>query len=109
MLHDVEGVLAEPTIFTEINGQRAVADNSVQRRTETIDIEAVGGNCLPGELAASAEPTDIPYERKLSARCDLMPDACSHDGIDPFKVARACDRQAAGTLKLETRVRANRR
>ena len=60
MLHDVQGVLAEPTVFTEINGERAVADNRVQRRTEAIDIEAVGGNRLPGELAAGAEPTDIP-------------------------------------------------
>ena len=27
MLHDVQGVLAEPTILTEIDGKRAVADN----------------------------------------------------------------------------------
>ena len=109
MLHDVQGVLAEPTILTEINGKRAVADNCVQRRTETIDIEAVGGDRLPGELASGAETTDIPYKRKLSARCNLMPDARSYNGIDPFKVARACDRHAARSLKLETRVRANRR
>ena len=63
MLHHVQGVLAEPTIFAEINGKRAVADNQVQRRTEAIDIEAVGGNCLPRKFAAGTEPTDIPYKR----------------------------------------------
>ena len=35
MLHDVQGVLAEPTILAEINGKRAVAENQVQRRTRS--------------------------------------------------------------------------
>ena len=66
MLHDVQGVLAKPTILTEINGKRAVADNHVQRCTQAIDIEAVGGNCLPRKLTTGAETTDVPYKRKLS-------------------------------------------
>ena len=109
MLHDVQGVLAEPAVLTEIDGKRAVADNCVQRCTEAIDIEAVGGNCLPRKFTTGAETTDVPYKAELLAGRNLMPDARSYDGIDPFKVARAGNRHAARALKLETRVRANRR
>ena len=63
MLHDVEGILSESTILAEIDGKRAVADNRVQRCTEAIDIEAVGGDRLPREFATGAETTDIAYER----------------------------------------------
>ena len=98
MLHYVEGVLAEPTFLTEIDRKRAVADNSVQRRTEAIDIEAVGGNRLPRKFTPSAEPTDVTYERKLSARCDLMPNACAHYRVDPFKVSRTSNGNVARTL-----------
>ena len=109
MLHDVEGILAEPAILTEIDGKRAVADNRVQRCTEAIDIEAVGGDRLPREFATGAETTDIAYEAELLAGRDLMPDPRPYYGIDPFKVARAGNRHAARALKLETEFRANRR
>ena len=98
MLHDVQGVLAKPALLTEINGKRAIAENQVQRCTQAIDVKAVGGNCLPGKFTSGAKTTDVSYQRKLSARCDLMPDACSHDWVDPFKVARMSNGHVARTL-----------
>src|SRR4029079_3375919 len=98
MLHDVQGVLAKPALLTEINGKGAIAENQVQRCAQAIDVKAVGGNCLPGKFTPGAESTDIPYERKLSARCDLVPDSCSHDGIDPFKVSRMSNSHVARAL-----------
>ena len=62
MLHDVQCVPAEPAVLTEINGKRAVADNCVQRCTKAIDIEAVGGNCLPRKFTTGAETTDVAFK-----------------------------------------------
>ena len=36
MLHDVEGILAEPTVLAEIDGKRAVTENQVQRRPKQL-------------------------------------------------------------------------
>ena len=94
MLHDVESVLAKPAIFAVIDRKRAVADDCVQRCTEAIDIEAVGGDRLPREFATGSETTDIAYEAELLAGSDLMPDPRPYYGIDPFKVARAGNRHA---------------
>ena len=102
MLYHVEGVLAESTILAEIDSKRAVADHRVQRLTEAIDIEAVGGDRLPREFATGAETTDIAYEAEFPAGRDLVPDPRAYYWIDPFKVARAGDRHAARSLKLET-------
>ena len=68
MLHDVKSVFAKPAFLTEINGKRAVADNCVQRCTETFDIKAVSGDCLPRELTTGAEPADIAYEAEFLCR-----------------------------------------
>ena len=57
MLHDVEGVLSKSAILAEIDSKRAIADDDTDA---IIKIEAVGGDRLPRELAASAETTDIP-------------------------------------------------
>ena len=47
----------------------------MQRLTEAIDIEAVGGDRLPREFATGAETTDIAYEAELLAGRNLMPDS----------------------------------
>ena len=69
MLHDVESIFAKPAFLTEINGKGAIAENQMQRCPQAIDVKAVGGDCLPGEFTPRAEPTDVPNERKFSARC----------------------------------------
>jgi hypothetical protein len=102
MLHDVEGVLAEPTVFAEIDGKCAVADNRVQWCTEAIDVEAVGGDCLPRKFTPGAETTDIAYKAEFLARRNLMPDARPYYWIDPLKIARVGNCHAPRALKLET-------
>ena len=62
---NVEGVLAEPTVFAEIDGKCAVADNCVERRTKAIHIKAIRGDRLPREFATGAETTDVAYEAEL--------------------------------------------
>jgi hypothetical protein len=57
---------------------------------------------LPRKFAAGAETTDVSQEHELPARRDLVPDPGAYYGIDPFKVAGAGNRHAAGSLKLET-------
>ena len=72
MLHDVQGVLAEPTVLAEIDGKCAVADNGVERRTEAIDIEAVGGNCLPRKFTPGTETTDVALSLRMErGACDV--------------------------------------
>src|SRR4029078_1852937 len=100
MFDKVEVVPAEPTVLTVVNGERAIADHCVERSSEAMDVEAVGSDHLPGEVAASAEAADISFEHKLLVCSNLMPDASSHEGIDPFEVARAGDCSRSGTLYL---------
>jgi hypothetical protein len=64
MLDDVEAVLSEPAFLTEVDGESTIAKHSAKRRPEAIDIEAIGGNCLPGEVAASAKAADISDKRE---------------------------------------------
>ena len=70
----------------------------MERSSEAIDVEAVGSDHLPGEVAASAEAADIGFEHKFFVCSNLMPDTSSHERIDPFKVARAGDCSRSGTL-----------
>ena len=98
MLHIVNGIFPEPAILAEVDGERAIADDSVEWSSETMDVEAVGSDHLPGEVAASAEATDIAFEHKLLVWSDLMPDSSSHEWIDPFEVTGAGDRSRRGAL-----------
>ena len=95
MLNDVKAVLSEPAVLAEIDRKRAVADHRVEWRPEAIDIEAIRGDGLPRKFAPGAKTSNISYERKLSARGNLMPDPRSHDGVDPFKIAGSRDRYTA--------------
>jgi hypothetical protein len=68
MLHIVNAIFAEPAILAEVYGERAIADDSVERSSETMDLEAIGSDHLPGEVAAGAEAADI----AAALRGDLM-------------------------------------
>ena len=102
MLHYVKSVLAKPAFLTEIDRKGAVANNRVQRRSEAIDIKGVGCDRLPREFTTGAETTNVAYEAELLAGGDLVPDPRPYYWIDPFQVARAGNRHAARSLKLET-------
>ena len=92
MLNDVKGVLSEAAVLAVIDSKRAVADHRVEWLPETIDVEAIRGDGLPRKFTPDAETSNISYERKLSARGNLVSDPRSHDGIDPFKIAGSRDR-----------------
>ena len=92
MLNDVKAVLSEAAVLAEIDSKRAVAEHRVEWLPEAIDVEAIRGDGLPRKFTSGAKTSNISYERKLSARGNLMPDPRSHDGIDPFKIAGSRDR-----------------
>jgi hypothetical protein len=98
MLHIVNAILTEPAILTKVNGERAITNHDMNRSFDAMDVEAVGSDHLPGEVATSAEAAHIAFEHKLLVCSNLMPDACSHERIDPFEVARAGDCSRSGAL-----------
>ena len=100
MFDKVKGVLSEPAILTKVDGERAITDHDMNRSFDAMDVEAVGPDYLPGEVAASAEAADIAFEHKLLVCSNLMPDTSSHERIDPFEVARAGEGSRSGALYL---------
>ena len=98
MLHIVNAIFTEPTILAKVDGERAIAYDSVEWSSETMDVEAVGSDHLPGEVATNAEAAHIAFEHKLLVWGDLMPDTPSHERIDPFEVAGAGDCSRRGAL-----------
>jgi hypothetical protein len=78
MFDKVEVVPAEPVVLAVVNGERAITDDCVERSSEAIDVEAVGSDHLPGEVAASAEAAAVGLEHMLLVLTDLMPDASSY-------------------------------
>src|SRR5262245_42736408 len=101
MLDDVEAVLSVAAVLTIVHGQRAVTDHGVQRRAEAVDVETVGSNRLPGEIAAGAEAADIAGQPKLLARRDLMPKPRTDHGIDPFEIAGSRDSDLARLAEFQ--------
>jgi hypothetical protein len=75
MFDKVEIVPAEPAILTVVNGERTITNHCVERSSEAMDVEAVGSDHLPGEVATSAEAADIAFEHTLLVCNNLMPSA----------------------------------
>src|SRR6476619_4083459 len=98
VLHIVNAIFPEPAILTKVYGERAITDHQMKWIFEAMDVEAVGPDHLPREVAASAEAADIAFEHKLLVWGNLMPDASSHERVDPFEVARAGDCSRRGAL-----------
>lgn len=54
-------------------------------------------------VVTTNKTTDVAQEAELLAGCNLVPNARTHDGIDPLNVARAGNRHAPRALKLQTK------
>ena len=54
---------------------------------QTAKSKAVPAEQLPGEIAADAKAADIAEELKFLPWRQLVPNAQSHEGIDPFERA----------------------
>src|SRR5215510_11372385 len=101
MLNDVDRVLAEAAVLAKIDVKGAIAEIGDERHSQTLGLETVDADGLPGKLAAGAEAADIAFEPQVLPRRNLVTHAKTDDGIDPFEVAGFGDGNLARTVELE--------
>lgn len=74
MLHDVENFFSVGSVLAVIHGECTIADHSVERRPEAVDIKAVRGNDLPREIAADSEAAHVSLKCHFLVVAELMTD-----------------------------------
>ena len=67
MLHEIEAIFAEAPVLAVIHSKCAITDHGAKRRAKTIDVEAIGREGLPGEVAPDAKTADIARQYKLGS------------------------------------------
>src|SRR4029453_14025850 len=101
MLKDVKAVLAETAILAVIDVKGAIADVGDERHSQTLGVETVDADGLPGKFAAGPKPADVAFEPQILARRNLVPDAETDHGIDPFEVVGLGNSDLARTVEPE--------
>jgi hypothetical protein len=100
MLDHVEFVASPALTLCIIDGERPVADHARERDAVVgAELEAVGADGLPGEVAPDAEPADVAAQEEFVSRRHRIAHPCTDDGIEP--VDRSGSGERSGSTDLE--------
>ena len=101
VLEHVELVALPALALHIVDIERPIADHA--REGDALigaELEAIGADGLPGEVATDAEPADVAAQDELVSGRHRIPQTCADHGIEPVDGAGAGECPSAGQFQV---------